>query len=105
VTDEDDRAARLIRAFGNGLQQALDDHHHLEHVPALDKDPVRAVPFPRIALSDVQICGAIEMMELGATLYDAAEHLGVPALALEREIADYQPRWRRFLWERSQGIG
>jgi hypothetical protein len=100
---EDQRAIGFVRAIANGIDGAIDDHEQRMHVPAVRRGKVTAVPFPSVQIDDVRISRAWELLSAGSTLEEAAAALDVPALALVRCLADYQPAWQQFLRDRANG--
>jgi hypothetical protein len=100
---EEHAAVRLIRAIGEGVQNEIEDHERRMHLPRPRQGKVTAVPFPSVQIDDVRISRAWELLSAGATLEEAAAALDVPALALVRCLADYQPAWQQFLRDRANG--
>ncbi len=84
----------FLRRIGDGVQDAIEDHEQRLHIPPPRRGRVQAIPFPDVQLSDVQLARAIELLSLGASLDDAADTVGAPVPALERHLAEWEPRWR-----------
>jgi hypothetical protein len=90
----------LFRSIGRVVQNAIERHEDEMHIPPPKRGRLRAIPFPTTELSDVQVSRAVEMLQSGSSLHEAAEVVGAPAAALERALAEFRPRWRNFLQER-----
>jgi len=97
VLDESGAAVRLSLRIGEAIEDAIVDHEERMHIPPVPNGPLEAIPFPDLSLSDAQVARARELMENGAGLYDAADAIGTPVSVLERHLAAYKPRWRRYL--------
>lgn len=85
--------------MGQLVERAIEDHESRLHVPPARRGPLQAIPFPDVVLTDAQTARAREMLENGATVYEAADLVGVPVSVLERELAAFEPRWQRYLRE------
>lgn len=96
--------ARIGRMLEETVDEAIEDHVELMHVPPARRGRVTAIPFPNLRLNDSQTCRAWEMMQLGASSTEAAAALDVPELVLVRALSEYQPAWRQFLAEREAGV-
>lgn len=83
---------------------AVLEHEQRMHIPPPRRGKVTAIPYPNVQMNDSQVCGAWEMLKEGATLQEAALAFGVPDLALERCLREYQPAYRAFLDEREAGV-
>lgn len=87
--------------IGQAVEQAIVDHEQRLHMPPPQRGPLQAIPFASYVIPDCLAARAVEMLETGASIYDVAECISVPVSALERTLADWQPRWRAFLRHRS----
>src|SRR4051812_48247316 len=74
-------------------------------VPTPDRRPLEAIPFADVVVTDNECRRIIEMMEeQGIDLYEAAETIGKPLLAIERALADYRFRWDDLLQSRATNL-
>ncbi len=87
------------------IEARLEDHEERMHVPPRRRDPLRAVPFAAERLDDAKLSRIIEILRIEpeATLETVSRSMGIPMELLERELADWKPRWRTFLLRRSVG--
>lgn len=90
----------LYQRIGKVMAEAIEDHEERCHIPPPRRGRVTAIPFPNVRLNDLQTSKAMEMLNGGSTLEEAAAAIDVPSLALERALAEYRPAWRQFLHER-----
>lgn len=92
---------RIGRAVEETIEDAIEDHERRWHaIPPARRGPLQAIPFPDLVLTDVQVAHARELLDESATIEEAAYMLDTPVSALERALAEYRPRWRRFLRDR-----
>ena len=82
---------------------AVADHERRCHaIPPPRRDPVTAIPWSHIELTDDQISHAIELLRDHDERAVAAR-MDVPLPALQRELADYDRRYGKFLHLRRRG--
>lgn len=84
-------------------RESMEEHVESMHIPPRRRDRITAIPFATVRLDDVTVARAIEMLRTvqDATVEAVARYLDVPVEALELALAEYKPRWRSFLFERS----
>ena len=99
--------ARFINQIADTVteidRESMECHVESMHIPPKRRDPLTAIPFAGIRLDDVTVAKAIEMlrtMQYGSVEL-VAQDLDVPVEALELALAEYKPRWKRFLFERA----
>mgnify|MGYP001295899109 CR=1 FL=1 len=87
------------------VAEGIEDHEERMHIPPRRRDPLTAIPFAQIRLDDVTVAKAIEMLRNSQdpSVDVVARMLDVPVEALELALAEYKPRWRRFLMSRMAG--
>lgn len=103
--------ARVVYRLGRIVEEtaedvaadAVRDHEQRLHLPAPERGPLTAIPFPHHRMADAQIARVREMLELGATTEEICLAVDQPVSVIERCMAEFKPRWRRFLSERDLG--
>lgn len=97
-------AVNIFIAVNREIRRQVGEHEERHHgLPPRRTEPITAIPYADVHLNDDQISRAIEMQNEGATLEDMALALDVPGLVIEREMHDYRPPYRQWLWRRAQG--
>jgi hypothetical protein len=99
---------RFFREIGEVVEKtvgdALDEHVRDYHPRPAKRGPLEAIPFADEEVPDKQMAQAIELLGRGEmTIAEVAARIDVPAPLLERSLAEYRPRWQRFLDRRSIG--
>lgn len=100
----DQASIGLYVRIGEAIGHAITDHEEHFHIPPARRGPLQAVPFADVVMNDAQVVRARELLENGATIFEAADIVGVPVSVVERELADFEPRWHRFLLARRTAI-
>lgn len=100
----DRSALGFYMRIGEVIGEAIVEHEERFHVPPPERGPLQAIPFADVTVSDIQVARALELLSSGSSIFDVAEVLGVPELALERKLAEFRPRWRRFLQDREAAV-
>lgn len=97
----------FLHRLGAVVERVIADHEARLHVPPAEREPLTAIPFPQIHLTDTQVACAWEWLTApdgeAIDVRTAALRLGCPVPVLERHLADYAQRWRRFLARRAAG--
>lgn len=96
---------RNEQSMGEIVEEVVVDHVHRYHIPRANTEPVAAIPFPSVRLTDEVICQAIEFLNTeDMDLPAVAARLSVPLTSLQLALAEYGPRWRRFLQQRAMAF-
>lgn len=100
----DEAPARLFNQFGRAVECAIHAHEErLHRLPEPRRDPIQAVPFANVRLSDTDMSEIIELAEReGIDPRHAGRRLGFPVLVVERELPNYLARHR--VWIRSWDV-
>lgn len=90
----------VVQVAEDAAAEAVDDHEHRCHaIPPPRRDPVTAIPFADVEFSDDQVSHVIEMLADHDDTW-VARRLGIPLMALQRALADYERRHGTFLFKR-----
>lgn len=79
--------------------EAVDAHVQQMHIPKRDMSPLTCLPFAGEKIPDPDMAHIVEMVSQGDTLASAALAFGHPLVLVERELARYYARHRRFCEE------
>jgi hypothetical protein len=79
--------------------RAVEDHEERMHLPVRDMSPLTAIPFAGEQIPDPDLARIVELVSEGESLSSAAAALGHPLVLVERELARYYARHRRFCQE------
>lgn len=108
---EDDAPHGFMEKVGHTMRTVAREevarHERRKHaLPPPNRAPLTAIPFADVKLADPEITRAVELLTNKRdpmTIEEVAYILECPVIVLERHLAEFRPRWRKLMFERSQG--
>lgn len=81
---------------------AIQNHREEDHIPPKRTDPLKAIPFPKDLITDVQLAQMVEVLTTEhCTVEEVAGRFNFPIPLVERQLAEYKSRWRAFILKRT----
>lgn len=94
----------FARVASEVATEAVEEHERKYHLQRPKRGPLKEIPFADVHLTDKECARAWELLQKEQVpAYQVAEIMCVPLLALERNLAEWMPRWHDLIWQLCHG--